>query len=116
VEDTQRRWPATVGHLTLNVWIEIEIVASMTDWQGKFNDDYLLNQLDLAKVDNSKVVELHECYNFANWSLALFDMVCKLHGIEVGYFETVTSNFRLRNFLSVGQPLKLTCGPFFSMF
>jgi hypothetical protein len=68
--DTCRRRPATIGHLTLNVWIKIEIMASMTDWQGKFNDDYLLNQLDLAKVDNSKVVELHECYNFSNWSLA----------------------------------------------
>jgi hypothetical protein len=45
-----------------------------------------------------------------------FGLVFELHGVEVGYFEIKTSNFRLRIFLSVGQPLKLTCGPFLSMF
>jgi hypothetical protein len=64
---------------------------------------------------NRKVVELYEDYNFVNWLLDWFVLVFELHGIEVGYFETVTSNFRLRIFLSVGQPLKLTCRPFLSM-
>jgi hypothetical protein len=45
-----------------------------------------------------------------------FGLVCELHGVEVGYFETVTPNFRLRNILSVGQPLKLTSGPLLSLF
>jgi hypothetical protein len=65
---------------------------------------------------NSKVVELHEHYNFVKGSLDWFDLVGESHGFEVVYFETVNFNFRLRNFLSVGQPLKLTCGPLLSMF
>jgi hypothetical protein len=51
---------------------------------------------------NIKVVELHEYYNFVNWLMDWFGLVFELHGVEVGYFETVTPNLRLRNFLSVG--------------
>jgi hypothetical protein len=47
---------------------------------------------------NRKVVELYEDYKFVNWGLDWFGLVFELHGVEVGYFETVASDFRLRNF------------------
>jgi hypothetical protein len=53
---------------------------------------------------NIKVIELHEYYNFVSWLMDWFGLVLELHGVEVGYFETVTPNFRLRKFLSVEHP------------
>jgi hypothetical protein len=37
------------------------------------------------------MVELHEDYNFVNWSLDWFGLVCKLQAVKVRYSETVTA-------------------------
>jgi hypothetical protein len=35
------------------------------------------------------MVELQEEYNFVNWLMDWFGQVLELHGVEVGYSETV---------------------------
>jgi hypothetical protein len=52
--------------------------AGNSDYQPKFELLYLLIQLELAEDDNTKIVELHEDYNFVNWLKDWFDLVCEL--------------------------------------
>jgi hypothetical protein len=51
-----------------------------TDWQANFNDDHLLNRVDLARGIINKVVHLYANYNLYNWSSSCLGFVWNLQG------------------------------------
>jgi hypothetical protein len=68
--------------------------AGNGEWQRNFGTDYLPIQLELAKDENSKIVELSEGYNFVNWLVNWFSLVWELYGVEVRHIETEMLDFQ----------------------
>jgi hypothetical protein len=74
--------------------------------------NYLLNRLELAEDDNTKIVELHKYYNFVKWLKDWFGLDCELYGVKVRYIETGIQVFGLRKFSSVGLSFNRLVGHF----
>jgi hypothetical protein len=87
---TRRRGPASGRPRQTTKSGSTEWRLSFDDWQRDFNEEYLLNQLELVEDDYTNFVELHEVYKFVNWSLGWFGLDLKLQSSKVVLDETET--------------------------